>query len=98
MSLWNDEDRVRTLVGLKQYVLRQERQYERVSREVEAFTKHEKLDKTSREPIADHVGLFRLARRLRPMCQMRSDGGLEFGRIIPFSAGGSSTERNIQLL
>lgn len=83
---------------IKHFVLRQERQYERVRREVAALENLEKLEMVSREPIAESVRLF-IWQRDRGQCvKCGSQKRLEFDHIIPVVAGGSSTERNIQLL
>ena len=52
----------------------------------------------SREPIPEQVR-FSVWRRDEGKCiQCGSNKGLEFDHIIPFSKGGSNTERNLQLL
>jgi HNH endonuclease len=83
---------------IKHLVLRQERQYERVRREVAALENMEKLERVSREPIAESVRLF-IWQRDRGQCvKCGSQKRLEFDHIIPVVEGGSSTERNVQLL
>jgi hypothetical protein len=48
----------KALLLAKHEVLRREKRFSKVLREVEAFENLEKLDKTPREPIADSVRLF----------------------------------------
>jgi hypothetical protein len=83
---------------IKQYVLRRERSVEKMRREVEALENSESLEGAVREPIPEHVRLF-VWRRDKGQCvRCGSRERLEFDHIIPVVAGGSSTERNIQLL
>jgi len=83
---------------MKHYVLRRERHYERVRREVEALENMETLQDISREPIAEAVRLFVWQRDGGQCVKCGSRERLEFDHIIPLSAGGSNTERNVQLL
>lgn len=83
---------------IKQYVLRREKQYEKVQREIEAFENMEKLEGVSREPIPEAVRLFVWQRDKGQCVKCGSRERLEFDHIIPITAGGSSTERNVQLL
>lgn len=82
----------------KHYVLRRERHYERVRREVEALENMEKLEGVSREPIPESVRLFVWQRDKGQCVKCGSREKLEFDHIIPVASGGSSTERNVQLL
>jgi len=91
-------DKQRDSLMVKHYVLRRERNYERVRREVEALENLEKLDRVSREPIQESVRLFVWQRDGGQCVKCGSRERLEFDHIIPFVAGGSNTERNIQLL
>lgn len=52
----------------------------------------------SRPPISDDVKLFVWQRDKGKCVKCGSQRNLEFDHIIPFSLGGSSTARNIQLL
>jgi hypothetical protein len=91
-------DREEHLLLIKQYVLRGERSVEKMRREVEALENSESLEGTAREPIPEHVRLF-VWRRDKGQCvRCGSKERLEFDHIIPVVAGGSNTERNIQLL
>lgn len=83
---------------IKQYVLRRERSIERIQREVETLENYEKLESAAREQIPEEVRLF-VWRRDRGQCvRCGSRDRLEFDHIIPVIAGGSNTERNVQLL
>lgn len=83
---------------IKHYVLRKERLYAKVRREVAAFENMEKLHMTSREAIPDQVRLFVWQRNQGQCVRCGSRERLEFDHIIPVISGGSSTERNVQLL
>lgn len=86
------------LLLIKQYVLRREREVEKIRREVEILENSENLERAAREPIPEHVRLF-VWRRDKGQCvRCGSRERLEFDHIIPVVAGGSNTERNIQLL
>ncbi|MFI5364590.1 MAG: CarD family transcriptional regulator [Candidatus Binatia bacterium] len=91
-------DRETDILLVKHHVFRRERQYERVRREVEALENLEKLEGVVREPIAESVRLFVWQRDKGQCVKCDSHERLEFNHIIPVIAGGSSTERNIQLL
>jgi HNH endonuclease/CarD-like/TRCF domain len=86
------------LLLIKQYVLRRERMVEKIRREVETLERCESVKGAGREPIPEHVRLF-VWRRDKGQCvRCGSRERLEFDHIIPVVAGGSNTERNIQLL
>jgi len=91
-------DQERDVLLIKQFVLRRERDHERLKRGVEALENLEKLDRVSRTPIAEAVRLFVWQRDGGKCVKCGSQESLEFDHIIPVSKGGSSTERNIQLL
>jgi 5-methylcytosine-specific restriction endonuclease McrA len=94
----NARGRDEHLLLIKQYVLRRERNIEKMRREVEALENCENLERTVREPIPEHVRLF-VWRRDKGQCvRCGSRERLEFDHIIPVVAGGGNTERNIQLL
>lgn len=83
---------------VRHFVLRRTRDYEKLRREVESLENMERLQGTSREPIPESVRLF-VWRRDKGQCvKCGSRERLEFDHIIPIAAGGSNTERNIQLL
>ena len=83
---------------VKHFVLRRERNYERVKREVQALENLEKLSGSPREPIPEAVRLFVWQRDEGQCVKCGSRERLEFDHIIPVIRGGSSTERNVQLL
>ena len=83
---------------IKHHVLKKDKQYERVRREVEALENIEKLQGATREPIPDSVRLFVWQRDKGQCVKCSSRERLEFDHIIPVVQGGSSTERNVQLL
>ncbi len=91
-------DMVRDALLVKHYMLRQERYYDKVRREVEALENMEKLERVSREPIPDSVRLFVWQRDRGQCVKCGGREKLEFDHIIPVASGGSNTERNIQLL
>lgn len=94
-SFRNNDERI---LLIKQYVLRRERSLEKTRREVEILENYRSLDGATREPIPENVRLF-VWRRDKGQCvRCGSRERLEFDHIIPVAAGGSSTERNIQLL
>ena len=94
----NLRNREREVVLIKHHVLQRDKQYEKVRREVEALENMEKLEHVSREPIPDKVRLFVWQRDKGQCVKCGSRERLEFDHIIPVVEGGSSTERNIQLL
>jgi hypothetical protein len=83
---------------IKHYILRIGRDYEKIRREVEALENLESLVGTSREPIPEPVRLYVWQRDKGQCVKCGSRERLEFDHIIPISAGGSSTERNVQIL
>jgi len=91
-----DTEQIALLV--KHHILRQERQFDKMKREIEAFENLEKLDGGSREPIPESVRLFVWQRDKGQCVRCGSQERLEFDHIIPIALGGSNTERNIQLL
>jgi len=91
-------DDEREVVFIKHFVLRQERQFDRVKREVEALENFEKLSGSPREPIPENVRLFVWQRDQGRCVKCGLRERLEFDHIIPVASGGSSTERNVQLL
>ena len=86
------------LLLIKHYVLRREKYYASVRREVEAFENMEKLERVPREPIPEAVRLFVWQRDEGQCVKCGVRERLEFDHIIPIASGGSSTERNVQLL
>ena len=84
---------------VKHYVMRGEKAFDRMKREVEAFENMERMERNgSREPIPESVRMFVWQRDKGRCVTCGSNQGLEFDHIIPVIKGGSSTERNVQLL
>jgi HNH endonuclease len=83
---------------IKHAVYRQEQSSEKVKREVQASENFERLPDARRERIPDSVRLFVWQRDEGRCVRCQSKERLEFDHIIPVVEGGSSTERNIQLL
>lgn len=103
IRLYSDEpetlqDKTRDTTLIKHFILRQERSYEKVKREVEALENMERLQGVGREPIPESVRLFVWQRDGGRCVKCGARERLEFDHIIPVVAGGSNTERNVQLL
>jgi 5-methylcytosine-specific restriction endonuclease McrA len=94
ISLDHDEH----LLLVKQFVLQNERKTEKLRREVETLENAAESSVTIREPIPESVRLFVWRRDNGQCVRCGSREHLEFDHIIPVSKGGSSTERNVQLL
>ena len=85
---------------IKEHYYKKQSKFDKLKKEIQLFEKHEKIDLTSarRDPISENVR-FAVWRRDKGRCvQCGSKTNLEFDHIIPISKGGSSTERNLQLL
>jgi 5-methylcytosine-specific restriction endonuclease McrA len=90
------EDEVPLLI--KRPVLREERELARVRQEVETLERVSDMLLVSREMIPDDVRLFVWQRDKGQCVRCSSREKWEFDHIIPVADGGSSTERNVQLL
>jgi HNH endonuclease len=88
----------KAILLIKHHVLSRERHFEKMKREVEALENMEKLSRIQRQPIPDSVRLFVWQRDNGRCVKCGSRERLEFDHIIPVAAGGSNTERNVQLL
>jgi hypothetical protein len=91
-------DRETEVLLVKHYVLRHDRSYEKIRREIEAMENLTRVEGVAREPIPESVRLFVWQRDRGQCVKCGSRERLEFDHIIPIIAGGSNTERNIQLL
>jgi hypothetical protein len=91
-------DRDEYLLLVKQFVLQNERKADRLRRHVESLESAAESSVTIREPIPESVRLFVWRRDNGQCVRCGSRENLEFDHIIPVSRGGSSTERNMQLL
>jgi 5-methylcytosine-specific restriction endonuclease McrA len=83
---------------IKRAVLRQERELARARQEVETLERFGDLPTVAREMIPDEVRMFVWQRDRGQCVRCGSRERLEFDHIIPVADGGSSTERNVQLL
>jgi hypothetical protein len=83
---------------IKHFAFRKEKQFSRMTKEIERFERFEKINPVYREQIPEEVRMY-VWRRDKGRCvKCNSDQNLEFDHVIPISKGGSNTERNIQLL
>jgi 5-methylcytosine-specific restriction endonuclease McrA len=98
IELANDLKRDEFILLIKQYVLRRDRNIEKIRREVETLENYGRFESASREPIPEDVRLFVWRRDNGQCVRCGSRERLEFDHIIPVIAGGSNTERNVQLL
>lgn len=89
------------LLKVKEKIYKEDKKFEQLKKQIELyenFDLSETSKKKSREPIPEDVK-FEVWRRDQGRCVIcGSQENLEFDHIIPFSKGGSSTARNIQLL
>ena len=87
------------LLLVKEHYLKQEKKFKKLQKEIQLFEKLEASDiPPSREPIPEDVRFFVWRRDGGKCVKCGGKENLEFDHIIPISKGGSSTERNIQLL
>ena len=85
-------------VRIKHAVVRQEKEYARLRREVEAFENLDAAVSARREAIPPGVQLFVWQRDEGKCVKCSSRERLEFDHVIPVAEGGSNTARNVQLL
>lgn len=83
---------------IKHAVLRHDKAFARMRREIQAFENIERADGARRERISEAVRLFVWQRDQGKCVQCGRSEKLEFDHVIPIAKGGSDTERNIQLL
>lgn len=88
------------LLRVKEKVYKDDKRFEQLKKQVELYESDDfsENEKRRREPIPEEVRneVWRRDQGRCVMCGSREN--LEFDHIIPFSKGGSSTARNIQLL
>ena len=89
---------IELIIRVKHAVFTQEREFERLRHEVEAFENFEQLSATPRTSIPEHLQMFVWQRDEGRCSKCGSRERLEFDHIIPLARGGSNTERNVQLL
>ena len=89
------------LLKVKEKIYKEDKKFEQLKKQIELYENSdlsETSKKKTREPIPEDVK-FEVWRRDQGRCVIcGSQENLEFDHIIPFSKGGSSTARNIQLL
>ena len=83
---------------IKHAIYKQEKALEKIQKEVAAFENFERLPSARRERIPESVRLFVWQRDGGRCVKCELKERLEFDHIIPVAEGGSSTERNVQLL
>jgi hypothetical protein len=91
-------DKAMEALQIKHYVLTRDSDRKKLQRRVEFLENLPEPASISREPIPENVRLFVWQRDKGQCVKCSSREKLEFDHIIPVIAGGSNTERNIQLL
>jgi hypothetical protein len=86
------------MLKIKHSVIRREKSFSRMRRELDAFENIERSATARREHIPDSVRLFVWQRDQGKCVRCGGTENLEFDHIIPVAKGGSNTERNVQLL
>lgn len=79
-------------------IIKQDKRYNQLKRQLQAFGSLEKANEKRRERISDEVRLFVWQRDEGKCVKCGSNEKLEFDHIIPIVKGGNNTERNVQLL
>ncbi len=86
------------ILEIKYAVVKYERRIGRLKRNVDAHVDSNASIQPQRERISDQVRMFVWQRDQGKCVVCGSREKLEFDHVIPFSKGGSNTDRNIQLL
>jgi len=86
------------ILRVKHFVLKKEKELEKISKEIEAFENFDKIQLSKRERISDSVRLFVWQRDEGKCVICGNKEKIEFDHIIPIAEGGANTERNIQIL
>ncbi len=83
---------------IKENYFRHERKFRKLQKEIRLYEKMESKNELLNEPISEEVK-FTVWRRDRGKCvKCGGKENLELDHIIPVSKGGSSTEKNVQIL
>jgi hypothetical protein len=86
------------LVRIEHALLKRKQRHERMKAEVAALKNLEHVSPARRDRIPEAVQIFVWQRDQGQCVQCGGREKLEFDHIIPVAEGGSSTERNVQLL
>ncbi len=86
------------IMRIKHFVLKEDKELDRIAKQVEAFENLSKTVDARREQIPEAVRMFVWQRDQGKCVKCSSSEKLEFDHIIPVIKGGANTERNIQLL
>jgi HNH endonuclease len=83
---------------IKENYFRHEKKFRKLQKEIRLYEKMESKNELLSEPISEEVKFIVWKRDKGKCVKCGSNNKLEFNHIIPFSKGGSNTERNIQIL
>ncbi len=86
------------LLRMRHFLVKKEKELNKIAKEVEAFENFDKTQSAKREKIPDNVRLFVWQRDEGKCVKCSKKERLEFDHIIPVVEGGANTERNVQLL
>jgi HNH endonuclease len=86
------------LLRIQHAALKEEKDFKRLQREIQAWENLPSADAARRGRIPDEIQLFVWQRDEGKCVRCGGNLNLEFDHIIPVAEGGSSTARNIQLL
>jgi hypothetical protein len=94
---FTQSDRTDTIQLVKHCVVSEDREMEKVRREIQAYENLEKLPDARREGIPRRIRLFVWQRDEGKCVDCGSQKDLEFDHEIPVVEGGATSERNIRL-